>query len=135
MLAAARKYKRTVQVGLERRSTQHILEARDRYIKSGKLGKIASVDIHSYYGSGRSFPAQTQPPSTLDWEMYVGPATWRDYNPGITPRNWGQNPEPDYPWGVTYYGEKGTLKLSVWSYDYIPKDGGSPEKAKAVEER
>jgi hypothetical protein len=50
-------------------------------------------------------------------------------------RNWGQNPQPDYPWGVTYYGEKGTLKLSVWSYDYIPKNGGQPEKAKAVEER
>src|SRR5690349_12077514 len=56
MVAAARKYKRTVQVGLERRSTAHILEARDRYIKSGKLGKIAYVDVHSYYGSGRSFP-------------------------------------------------------------------------------
>jgi len=55
MVAAARKYKRTVQVGLERRSTPHILEARDRYIKSGQLGKIAYVDIHSYYGSGRSF--------------------------------------------------------------------------------
>src|SRR5207247_7081860 len=27
-----------------------------------------------------------------------------------TQRNWGQNPEPDYPWGVTYYGDKGTLK-------------------------
>jgi hypothetical protein len=54
-----------------------------------------------------------------------------------TQRNWGQNPEPDYPWGVTYYGDKGTLKLSVWSYDYIPKgkDGGSPVKVKAVEER
>jgi hypothetical protein len=36
---------------------------------------------------------------------------------------------------VTYYGDKGTLKLSVWSYDYIPKDGSPPEKAKAVEER
>ena len=44
MVAAARKYKRTVQVGLERRSTPHILEARDRYIKSGQLGKIAYVD-------------------------------------------------------------------------------------------
>ena len=43
MVAAARKYKRTVQVGLERRSTPHILEPRDRYIKSGKLGKIAYV--------------------------------------------------------------------------------------------
>src|SRR6516225_3023389 len=67
MVAAARKYKRTVQVGLERRSTPHILEARDRYIRSGKLGKIASVDIHSYYGSGGDFPAPTAPPQTLDW--------------------------------------------------------------------
>src|ERR1041384_6124174 len=75
MVAAARKYKRTVQVGLERRSTPHILEARDRYIKSGKLGKIASVGIHSYYGSGRSFPAPTPPPPNMDWEMYVGPAS------------------------------------------------------------
>src|ERR1041385_6755144 len=61
MVAAARKYKRTVQVGLERRSTPHILEARDKYIKSGKLGKIGSVDIHSYYGSGGGFPAPTAP--------------------------------------------------------------------------
>src|SRR6266478_5491063 len=88
MVAAARKFKRTVQVGLERRSTAHILEARDRYIKSGKLGKIASVDIHSYYGSRKSFPAPTPPPSTLDWEMYVRPATWREYNAAIHPRRW-----------------------------------------------
>src|SRR5256885_10788849 len=80
MVAAARKYKRTVQVGLERRSAANILEARDRHIKSGKLGKIASVDIHSYYGSTKSCPAPAAPPATLDWEMYVGPATWRDYN-------------------------------------------------------
>src|SRR5436190_5193709 len=88
MAAAARKYKRTVQVGLERRSTPHILEARDRYINSGVLGKIASVDIHSYYGSGRGFPAPSAPPPGLDWEMYVGPAAWRDYSEGIHPRRW-----------------------------------------------
>jgi predicted dehydrogenase len=208
MVAAARKYKRTVQVGLERRSTPHILEARDQYIKSGKLGKIAYVDIHSYYGGGRGYSAPSAPPANLDWEMYVGPATWRDYNKDIHPRrwrdarefsngqtgdlcvhlfdvtrmfldlkwpksiaatggilmrkpesninvqdtqtalfdygdvqivwnqrNWGQNPEPDFPWAVTYYGEKGTLKLSVWQYEYIPKDGGAPVRVKAVEER
>src|SRR5437667_1652021 len=88
MVAAARKYKRTVQVGLERRSTPHILEARERYIKSGKLGKIASVDIQSNYGSAKSFPAPTAPPSNRNWEMYVGPAKWRDYNAGIHHRRW-----------------------------------------------
>lgn len=208
MVAAARKYRRTVQVGLERRSTPHLLEARDRFINSGKLGKIAYVDIHSYYGGPREFPAPTPPPATLDWEMYVGPASWRDYHPRIHPRrwrdcrefsngqtgdlcvhlfdltrfylnlgwpksisatggalmrpansnlnlhdtqtalfdygplqivwtqrNWGHNPEPDYPWGATYYGDKGTLKVSVWSYDFIPKDGGAPVKATFVDER
>ena len=41
MLAAARKYKRVVQVGTQRRSTPHLVEARDKIIKEGKLGNIA----------------------------------------------------------------------------------------------
>src|SRR5580658_9379066 len=35
MLAAARKHKRTVQVGTQRRSTPHLIEARDRVVKEG----------------------------------------------------------------------------------------------------
>jgi predicted dehydrogenase len=88
MVAAARKYGRTVQVGLQRRSTPHLLEARDKIIREGKLGKIAHVEIHSYFASRGKFPATADPPQNLDWEMYVGPATWRDYNPGIHPRSW-----------------------------------------------
>ncbi|MFO0956480.1 MAG: hypothetical protein U0800_03320 [Isosphaeraceae bacterium] len=38
MLAAARKHKRVVQVGTQRRSTPYLIEARDRIIKEGKLG-------------------------------------------------------------------------------------------------
>ena len=40
MLAAARKHKRVVQVGTQRRSTPHLVEARDRIIREGKLGKV-----------------------------------------------------------------------------------------------
>src|SRR5437868_5393711 len=40
MLAAARKHKRVVQVGTQRRSTPHLVEARQRVVKEGKLGKI-----------------------------------------------------------------------------------------------
>ena len=40
MLAAARKHGRVVQVGTQRRSTPHLVEARDRIISEGKLGKI-----------------------------------------------------------------------------------------------
>ena len=39
-----------------------------------------------------------------------------------THRTWGTAPDPDYPWGATIYGEKGTLKFSVMSYDFIPVD-------------
>ena len=40
MLAAARKYQRVVQVGTQRRSTPHLMEARDTIVKAGKLGTV-----------------------------------------------------------------------------------------------
>src|ERR1700704_1203904 len=49
MLAAARKHQRVVQVGTQRRSTPHLVEARDRFIKEGALGKIGLVEIYCYY--------------------------------------------------------------------------------------
>ncbi len=88
MVAAARKYNRTVQVGLQRRSTPHLLEARDKFIRTGALGKIAYVDIHSYSGSPGGFPPNAPPPENLDWERYVGPAPMREFNPAIHPRGW-----------------------------------------------
>ena len=53
MLAAARKHKRVVQVGTQRRSTPHLIEARDTIVKAGKLGKVGLVEIYCYYGMGR----------------------------------------------------------------------------------
>src|SRR5579862_4187876 len=40
MVAAARKHGRVVQVGTQRRSTPHLIEARDRVIREGLLGKV-----------------------------------------------------------------------------------------------
>jgi hypothetical protein len=37
-------------------------------------------------------------------------------------RSWGSAPDPDYPWAAIFYGEKGTLKVSVYRYDFIPAD-------------
>jgi predicted dehydrogenase len=37
-------------------------------------------------------------------------------------RTWGNPDDPKYPWGATLYGDKGTLKASVMSYDYLPFD-------------
>ncbi len=89
MLAAARKHRRVVQVGTQRRSTPHLIEARDRIIREGKLGKIAMVEIYCYYHMrNNSNPPDTAPPDYLDWEMWTGPAPMRPYNPIAHPRGW-----------------------------------------------
>jgi predicted dehydrogenase len=43
-----------------------------------------------------------------------------------THRTWGASADPKYPWGATFYGDKGTLKASVNSYDFIPQGNGNP---------
>src|SRR5881628_2653339 len=44
MLAAARKHRRVVQIGTQRRSTPHLVEARD-IVREGRLGNIGLVEI------------------------------------------------------------------------------------------
>jgi predicted dehydrogenase len=41
-------------------------------------------------------------------------------------RRWGQSVDPRYPWGVTFWGDKGNLKASINSYDFTPMGGGQP---------
>ncbi len=199
MLAAARKYKRVVQIGTQRRSTPHLVEARDRIVREGLLGKVGLVEIYCYYhmrASGN--PPDTTPPEYLDYEMWTGPAPMRPYNEWVHPRGWrafmeygngivgdmcvhmldmvrwmmdlgwptriastggilvdkaskanitdtqtatfdypdlrivwqhrsyGDAADEKYPWGATFYGDKGTLKASVFSYDFTPAGGGKP---------
>src|SRR5437667_352809 len=89
MLAAARKYNSVVQVGTQRRSTPHLIEARDQVIREGKLGKVGLVEIYCYYHMrNESNPPDTAPPDYLDYEMWTGPAPMRPYNPLIHPRGW-----------------------------------------------
>lgn len=205
MLAAARKYNRVVQVGTQRRSTPHLIEARDRFINEGKLGKIALVEIYCYYPMrARENPPDIAPPEYLDYDAWTGPAPMRPYNTLVHPRRWrafmeygngiigdmcihmldmvrwmmglgwprsvsstggilvdkaskanisdtqlatfdfgdvkviwqhrtyGHANDAKYPWGATFYGDKGTLKASVMSYDYIPFERGQQPVHKDV---
>jgi predicted dehydrogenase len=199
ILAAARKYKRVVQVGTQRRSTPHLIHARDRIIREGRLGTVAFAEIYCYYPMrpGKDQP-DTAPPAHLDYEMWTGPAPMRPFNPQVHPRGWrafmeygngvvgdmcihmldavrwlldlgmptrisstggilvdrerrsnisdtqtaafdfpglkvawthrtwGEPPDPKYPWGLTLYGDKGTLKASVFSWDFTPLGQGQP---------
>ncbi len=89
MLAAARKYKKVVQVGMQRRSTPHLVHARDRIIREGRLGTIGLVEIYCYYHMrARQNPPDSQPPAHLDYEMWTGPAPMRPYNSLVHPRSW-----------------------------------------------
>jgi len=199
MLAAARKYGRVVQVGTQRRSTPHLIEARDNIVRAGKLGKVGLVEICCYYHMrSTENPPDTAPPDYLDYEFWTGPAPMRPYNSLVHPRGWrnfteygngivgdmcihmfdmtrwmldlgwpkrvsstggifvdkdskanisdtqtatftydgldivwqlrtwGDPPDPKYSWGAILYGDKGTLKTSVYGYDFIPADGGTP---------
>jgi predicted dehydrogenase len=197
MLAAARKYKRVVQINTQRRSTPHLIEAKNRIIGEGKLGKIAMVELYCYYHMrATANPPDTAPPANLDYEMWTGPAPMRPYNSLVHPRGWrafteygngimgdmcihmfdmarwmlgvgwptrisssggilvdkaskanipdtqtatfeypdlkmiwqhrtwGEAPDPKYQWGATFYGDKGTLKASVYGYDFTPAEKG-----------
>jgi len=197
MLAAARAHTRVVQVGMQRRSTPHLVNARNRIVKEGRLGTIGLVEIYCYYHMrARTNPPDTAPPAHLDYEMWTGPAPMRPYNQLVHPRSWrafmeygngivgdmcvhmldmvrwmldlgmpgrissaggilvdkaskanitdtqtatfhypdfpvvwthrswGAAPDPAYPWGATIYGDRGTLKASVMSWDFVPTGKG-----------
>ena len=90
MLAAARKHKAVVQVGMQRRSTKHLMEAKERYVDSGKIGKISQVDIFSYYG-GPGGPFRQDPaevPDGFDYDFWCGPAPKLPYYPFLRRRSW-----------------------------------------------
>ncbi|MDH5396657.1 MAG: Gfo/Idh/MocA family oxidoreductase [Cyclobacteriaceae bacterium] len=81
MLAAARKYNRVVQVGTQRRSTPHLLEAQKNIIDSGMLGKISHVEMCCYYHMrNNGNPPLQQIPDHFDYEMWTGPAPLRPYD-------------------------------------------------------
>src|SRR5581483_8334007 len=199
MLAAARKYGRVVQVGTQRRSTPHLIEARNNIVREGKLGNVGLVEVCCYYHMrSTENPPDTAAPGYLDYDFWTGPAPMRPYNQLKHPRGWrnfmeygngivgdmcihmfdmsrwmlglgwpkrissnggifvdknskanisdtqtatfaydnlnivwqhrtwGDPPDPKYPWAATFYGDKGTLRASVYSYDFTPADGGTP---------
>jgi predicted dehydrogenase len=41
-------------------------------------------------------------------------------------RTWGDMPDPDYPWAAIFYGEKGTLKASVFKYEFFERGKKQP---------
>ena len=80
MIQAARKHQRIVVVGTQRRHGKGVAEAA-KVLESGKLGKIHSIRIASYRNIYPGFGKAgiQDPPSDLDYEMWLGPAPKRPY--------------------------------------------------------
>jgi len=88
MVAAARKYNRTVQVGTQRKSTPHLIDVKKQIIDTGLLGTIGHVDMACYYHMrANGNPPLQEVPDFLDYEMWTGPAPMRPYD-GLPHRRW-----------------------------------------------
>ena len=87
MLAAARKHKRVVQVGTQRRSTPHLIEARDQHHQGGQARQDRprrDLLLLPHAGDATN-PPDAAPPEYLDYEMWTGPAPLRPYNTLVAP--------------------------------------------------
>jgi predicted dehydrogenase len=82
IVEAARRHRRIVQVGTQQRSGPHYQRART-LIHEGHIGRVHAVRMHYFRnvmpGFGR--PADADPPAELDWDLWLGPAPQRRYNP------------------------------------------------------
>ena len=82
MLVVARRFKRVVQVGTQQRSGAQYQRARE-LIRADYIGKIVSVRMYAARNilPGYGSPADTNAPPELDYDMWLGPAPQRAYNP------------------------------------------------------
>lgn len=88
MVAAARKYNRVVQVGTQRKSTPHLIEAKKNIVDKGLLGKISHVEMCCYFHMRNNGNPPVEPvPDYFDYEMWTGPAPLRPYD-GIPHVRW-----------------------------------------------
>ncbi|HEX5484134.1 MAG TPA: Gfo/Idh/MocA family oxidoreductase [Terriglobia bacterium] len=82
MVKAAQRYHRVVQVGTQQRSGAHYAHARD-LMHRGHIGKIHTVRMGAFRNimPGFGSPPDSNPPPGMDYNMWLGPAPKRPYNP------------------------------------------------------
>ncbi|MDX9755633.1 MAG: Gfo/Idh/MocA family oxidoreductase [bacterium] len=82
MLTAVQENKRIAQMGTQWRSAEHFAEAAG-IVQSGELGKIRQVRAWAYLDwiGGIGNPPDQDPPAGVDYDMWLGPAPKRPFNP------------------------------------------------------
>lgn len=109
MVKAARQTGRVVQVGTQQRSGRHFQRAVE-LVRSGKIGQVSFVRAWNHENNhplGIGNPPDGEPPETLDWDFWLGPAPKAPYN-----RN---RAAPSFRWFWDYSGGK----LTDWGTHLI----------------
>lgn len=96
----------------------HMLDTARWMLGLGWPKRITSAGGIYVQKEGKSNIADTQT-ATFEYDGFN--CVWQH-------RTWGASPDPDYPWSLIVYGEKGTLKASTMRADFIPLDS----KAKPI---
>ncbi|SIR11336.1 Gfo/Idh/MocA family protein [Maribacter ulvicola] len=88
MVEAARKYNRVVQVGFQNRSISNVMQAMD-FLHNGGIGEVFMAR-GTCFKPRNSFGrvADSTPPSSLDYDKWLGPANYRPYNEKKGHYNW-----------------------------------------------
>ncbi|NBB21546.1 Gfo/Idh/MocA family oxidoreductase [Runella sp. CRIBMP] len=111
MVAAARKYGKVVQVGTQRKSTPHLIDAKKNIVDAGLLGKISHVEMCCYFHMRNNGNPPTEPvPAFLDYESWTGPAPMRPYD-GLPHIRWWRT--------FTEYGNGITGDMCVHMFDTV----------------
>lgn len=82
MVAAAKKKDAIVQIGFQRRQSPALRQVRD-YLQQGNLGRIVQVDAQIHYLAGLRDTTPQDPPASLDWDLWCGPAPKIPYSPQV----------------------------------------------------
>ncbi len=88
MVAAARKHKRVVQMGNQRRSYPMMIEAIER-LKAGEIGRV--LYARTWYSAARPTIGKGKPapvPAWLDYAQWEGPVPHREYKDNLVHYNW-----------------------------------------------
>jgi predicted dehydrogenase len=109
MVEAARKYDRVVQVGTQRRSGAHFASAAE-FVHSGQLGKVPFA--RSWIAGNRKTigrKADAPVPAGVDYNLWLGPAPERPFNPNRFHYNWHWN----WDYGTGELGNNGIHALDA----------------------
>ena len=91
MREAAARPKQTTQMGNQGHTYEGTRQIRE-WVEAGVIGTVREVHYWTnrpIWPQGIDRPTQLHtPPATLDWNLWLGPAPERPYNPAYAPFNW-----------------------------------------------